>query len=766
VSVVVHGGSAVQVVASAIAVRTAADSTAPGAPAGLTAEPVAGGLELSWEPVAAGDLAGYKVLYSPAAIYDEHSTGVRELPGLSPDPWCLLTGISAETHVRVVAVDTSGNRSAPSAEVVATPLSGAAPVVGLSVDVPTGVPGTAVVATAVGAASYDWDTDGDGEFDDITGDALGSAVLDTSRAGVLRPRVRATGAAAEEVGTAAASVLIESNSRPVASAVATPQSGYSPLEVTFTGEAWDLEDAPEDLIIAWDTNGDGTYNAGAGWDTLTPPIGTYVTPGIYNAKLRVEDSDGAWDVDTVTIQCLAPGSPDAELVATPNSFYIPNLDSVTVELDAGASTSPTGSALSYEFDPFGTGEWVDSGANALYSFEVAEGDAGLLNCRVRVTNAEGHSNIAEAIVRAYRFGTTTVDRNSSRGIIRLRAYDGRPVLAYLRDTTSTGDFDGLVITVAHDKLGRFWNTPHYRINFDPAGLPEMPVGMVITEHPTTQTPTINVCAYDDQNDDFYVSNWNRRNGSSGLVQLYNTADEGYAADMEVVDGNPAFIMADGPSDDLIFRRGVTYTASGAFDPERVVTGSAAIHHFDLAVIDGRPAVAFYDSSANDLMYSIADDIHGVNWPAAITIDSSPDNVGFNCRLIDAGGVPVVVYTNNTTKDIQLVRSSTADGAVPADWGSPVEVPTADDVEANYQLSLAIIDGKLCIASASSEVSADLRGLFIVFSEDLTGSSWEDPIWVNRNSVFGDDLSLMNLDGHPAMAYQEYGSVEFTTPWLE
>lgn len=90
------------------------DLTAPGAPTGLLAEPGDRAADLSWDPVADPDLAGYEVLDAAGAVVaqvDAPATSTS-VPGLVND---------VEASFRVVAVDGAGNRSAPSAPVLVTP---------------------------------------------------------------------------------------------------------------------------------------------------------------------------------------------------------------------------------------------------------------------------------------------------------------------------------------------------------------------------------------------------------------------------------------------------------------------------------------------------------------------------------------------------------------------------------------------------------------------------------------------------------------------
>ncbi|WKZ28958.1 MAG: PQQ-dependent sugar dehydrogenase [Patescibacteria group bacterium] len=95
-------------------------------------------------------------------------------------------------------------------------------------------------------------------------------------------------------------VSSSSNSNPVASALATPTSGPSPLSVLFDGTgSTDPDNDP--LTYSW-AFGDGATGTGATANHV------YATGGAYTAVLTVTDGNGGSDTDSVLISVGAPPS--------------------------------------------------------------------------------------------------------------------------------------------------------------------------------------------------------------------------------------------------------------------------------------------------------------------------------------------------------------------------------------------------------------------------------------------------------------------------
>jgi|Tabmets5t2r1_1033131.scaffolds.fasta_scaffold01850_4 glucose/arabinose dehydrogenase/PKD repeat protein len=91
--------------------------------------------------------------------------------------------------------------------------------------------------------------------------------------------------------------FFSANQPPTAMAEATPTTGSAPLTVAFDGTGSTDPNPGDTLSYAWDLDGDGAYDD----STASQPTFTYTSQGSYNASLRVTDSQGASDTDSVTI---------------------------------------------------------------------------------------------------------------------------------------------------------------------------------------------------------------------------------------------------------------------------------------------------------------------------------------------------------------------------------------------------------------------------------------------------------------------------------
>lgn len=226
--------------------------------------------------------------------------------------------------------------------------------------------------------AYDWDYDGDGQYDDASGS---SPTFVTNQDGVHQVHLRVTD---NRGGTATASATITvANVAPTASAGG-PYAMNEGGAVTLSAAA--SSDPGQDIVsYAWDFDGDGQYDDATG----VSPVFSTTIDGVYTLGLRVTDHRGATSTasTTVTVSNVAP-------TANAGGPYSGFVDE-TIVLSATASTDPGQDIVSYAWDLDGDGQYDDAtGASVVFTRSVPNN----YPVSVRVTDNDGASSTASTIV--------------------------------------------------------------------------------------------------------------------------------------------------------------------------------------------------------------------------------------------------------------------------------------------------------------------------------------------------------------------------------
>jgi hypothetical protein len=239
------------------------------------------------------------------------------------------------------------------------------------------------------ALTYTWDVNGDGTYGDATGVsptltwAQLTALGITDGPATRNVTVRVSDPTHPAV-TSAVATLTVNNVAPTATANV-PANATEGAQVTLslTG-ATDVSSVDAgSLHYAFDTNGDGTYDAGdgtyAGSGTATSTTFNLPDSGTRNVRLRVIDKDGGQTTYTgsITVANLPPA-------ATPSTPGSANEGSqVTISLTGGSDPSPVDAgSLHYAFDTngdgtydAGDGTYAGSGTATSATFTAPDGPA-------------------------------------------------------------------------------------------------------------------------------------------------------------------------------------------------------------------------------------------------------------------------------------------------------------------------------------------------------------------------------------------------------
>jgi PKD repeat protein len=241
--------------------------------------------------------------------------------------------------------------------------------------------------TGGGIAKYEWDFNGDGVFET---DALADPTTDHAYAlaGTYFVGLRVT-----DTNNAVATVYhsVRVNAAPVANFSYTPLTPVINQAVTFNGTA----SADSDGTItayAWDLDGNGSFEAAG-----ATPTHTYTTPGTYNVKLRVTDSDATQSVvldRDVIIQATTPKASFTYSPAHPLPGQAVTLRSTSAPSGSVGAPSLVATQWDFTYSPLVDFTLDGAGASIVTSFATP----GLHTVAIKVTETGGGFAIASGTI--------------------------------------------------------------------------------------------------------------------------------------------------------------------------------------------------------------------------------------------------------------------------------------------------------------------------------------------------------------------------------
>lgn len=657
VCIAAYDGASVDVVGVAANPLDPADTEPPPMPKGLSAAAAGRVLELSWSAVPAEDLAGYRIYSASTPFLSADAEGVVALPYLEDTPHHLLPA-TRRTWARVSAVDLSGNESALSLPVDATPRPDPSPVTMLEVNRPSGLPDAEIELAAAGAAEYRWDLDGDGVFE-LTGDTDGNQPVDTSAIGIQRLEVIGSDGAGGLSG-AGASVLIVENEPPVAVLTADVTAGDVPLTVQLDGsESYDVDGVIVDYD--WDLDGDGVFGEsdgereGQGHSQLSY---AFDAAGYYETALRVTDDIGARNTAVVVVRVRGW---------------------VVTTVDASVGEEAQRSALA-----------VVDGAPALAYVDAHDH-------QLRYVRAL--SDIG--IYRGDWDEVFSVDADCWAGSYpALAVVDGHPAIAYedaynydlkyIRAQTTTGaEFYDWQSPIVVDSSGWVGVDPSLALVDGNPAISYYDLSKANLKYARSTTPQGQA-----------TGDWSQR------VTVDSDGVVGASSSLAVVDGAPAISYLDWGNRNVKYARASTPTGGGLGDWPTVVTiddSGYAVDGHALLVVAGLPAVCYYTElnlrtlAPFDLLYrrsTTPSGGHGGDWAPAVTA-AAEGMAGSFSSLALIGNRPALSYFDTTAQLLRYSRASSPTGGEDAQWalGEAVDSVPYD----GYATTMISVTGSPAIA---------------------------------------------------------------------
>ncbi|MDD5772597.1 MAG: PKD domain-containing protein [bacterium] len=229
--------------------------------------------------------------------------------------------------------------------------------------------------------NYEWDFNGDGNFDTSTFESTISYTY--LKSGIFNAKVRVTD---NDSQTAMDVKPVNISNRPPAVTLNTNlNSGYAPLKVDFAANASDIDG--HIASYKWDFDGDGNFDVISYESTISH---TYPASGVYNVKVKVTDNIGASASDTTVINIINT-PPGVSLNVNPDTGNVPLYVYFTAE-----ATDPDGYIANYEWDLNGDGNYeMGSYGNTI---DKIYDTSGVFNVKVRVTDNDGAIQEAGAFV--------------------------------------------------------------------------------------------------------------------------------------------------------------------------------------------------------------------------------------------------------------------------------------------------------------------------------------------------------------------------------
>jgi len=307
--------------------------------------------------------------------------------------------------------------------------------------------------------SWEWDFDGDGRFDDATGEVV---EYEFTQEGSYEVTLRVTDNNGE---SALATETIEAGSVGGLRAVITPPIGEG--DSFYVGEEYEFEgklsQIAEGKIVkyVWDM-GDGSATKQSSKVTYE-----FETTGTYEVTLTIYDKDGNTDSTILEVTVIEEGEapvPDISTVPAASGGVVSGSVPFEVDFDATGSKDPEDDIIDYEWDFDNDGSVDDTGTAASYTYE----EVGAYEARLIVTDSVGNTEETAVSIEVTEQGVVaSLESDLSNGEVPLTVKFDASGSTYKEGSIASYDYDfgdgstytgGSTVTYKYTDVGTFMVT--------------------------------------------------------------------------------------------------------------------------------------------------------------------------------------------------------------------------------------------------------------------------------------------------------------------
>lgn len=231
--------------------------------------------------------------------------------------------------------------------------------------------------------AYEWDFDGDGQFDDGTGE---EADYTFTQEGDYDVTLRVTDNSGEYNTS---TITIEAGSINGLRAVISSNAGDE--ELYYVGEDYEFDGSLSQVEDGKITKFNWDFGDGSDEVKTRSVTHAFEEAGTYTVTLTVYDQDGNSDVTTLEVDAKEEGAtPTAKFTTSPaiENGEVSGPVPLAVSFDANASTDPDDDIIDYEWDFDNDGTIDDTGDKASYTYQ----EVGNFEARLILTDAVGNQD--------------------------------------------------------------------------------------------------------------------------------------------------------------------------------------------------------------------------------------------------------------------------------------------------------------------------------------------------------------------------------------